>query len=152
MADKYVALSAQKCEFIYLLARAINATTIVEAGTSFGVSTVYLGLAVGQNAGSKNSGGVKRGRVIATEKENSKASQARANWQEAGQEVEPFIELLEGDLLATLPPKLDDLGGKVDMLLLDSASYLSIFHLHSSILSLPPNMLFYPLLPFPSPA
>src|SRR3954453_19986538 len=49
MKDKFVALEADKCRFIYLLARSLGACNVVEAGTSFGVSTIYLALAVGQN-------------------------------------------------------------------------------------------------------
>jgi predicted O-methyltransferase YrrM len=40
--------------------------------------------------------------VIATEKEPSKAAKARANWTQAGSEVEQWIDLREGDILETL--------------------------------------------------
>ena len=40
MADKAVALDQDKAEFCYMLCRAIGARRIVEAGTSFGVSTL----------------------------------------------------------------------------------------------------------------
>jgi predicted O-methyltransferase YrrM len=75
------------------------------------VSTIYLALAVSANTAS---GGAAR--VIATENEPSKATIARQNWQEAGEEVASVIELREGDLRETL--KLD--LPAVDMLLLDS--------------------------------
>lgn len=120
MRDKFVALEPEKCELVYLLARAAGAVTIVEAGTSFGVSTVYLALAAGQNARLKNGngdGGAK-GMVIATEKEPSKAARAREHWKEAGREVEEVIELREGDLLETLAR--EDMPEVVDLLLLDS--------------------------------
>lgn len=107
MGDKFVALEPEKCHFVYLLARSMGARNIVEAGTSFGVSTIYLSLAVGQNGG---------GRVIATEKEGKKAEKAREYWKEAGEEVEKHIELREGDILETLKEGV----GEVDMLLLDS--------------------------------
>ena len=42
MADKLVALDREKAEFCYLLCRALGARRVVEAGTSFGVSTIYL--------------------------------------------------------------------------------------------------------------
>lgn len=108
MRDKFVALEPDKCQLIYLLARSIGAKNIVEAGTSFGVSTIYLALAVGQNPGG--------GKVIATEKEPEKAKRARRHWKEAGEEVEKYIELREGDLLETLKDGLPE----IDMLLLDS--------------------------------
>jgi predicted O-methyltransferase YrrM len=38
-ADKYIALEADEGAFCYLTARALRARTIVEYGTSFGVST-----------------------------------------------------------------------------------------------------------------
>ncbi|KAH2766952.1 hypothetical protein KXV55_002813 [Aspergillus fumigatus] len=116
MRDKFIALEREKCEFIYLVARAIGARYIVEAGTSFGVSTTYLALAAGQNAHSQSARF--QAKVIATEKEPSKTAKARENWRLAGQEVEPWIKLLEGNLLETLPNELDTMG-PIDMLLLD---------------------------------
>jgi len=115
MKDKFVALEQDKCQFIYLLARSIGAKNIVEAGTSFGVSTIYLALAVGQNV---EGSGARAGRVIATEKEPTKAKRAREHWKEAGEQVEPWIELREGDLLETL--KDEGMPEEIDMLLLDS--------------------------------
>ncbi|KAG4423602.1 hypothetical protein IFR04_003284 [Cadophora malorum] len=120
MKDKFVALDADKCRFIYLLARSLGACNVVEAGTSFGVSTIYLALAVGQNVSSgKASLGATTtaGKVIATEKEHDKAVRAREYWKEAGDEVEPWIELREGDLLETL--KVEGMPEEIDMLLLD---------------------------------
>lgn len=49
MVDKFVALDRDKCQLVYQLARATGARTAVEVGTSFGVSTIYLALAVGEN-------------------------------------------------------------------------------------------------------
>jgi predicted O-methyltransferase YrrM len=123
MRDKFVALERDKCEFLYLLARSIGVRNVVEAGTSFGVSTVYLALAVSQNVSGRTRGGGRRsggaGKVIATEKEPSKAAKAREFWKEAGDEIEPWIELREGNLLETLA---DERGvpETVDLLLLDS--------------------------------
>ena len=112
MLDKFIALDQDKCELVYHILRSINATTVVEAGTSFGVSTIYLALAVAENA--------KRGtatpRVIATEKEVTKAKLARGHWAAAGKEVEEVIDLRVGDLRETLTRDL----GVVDFLLLDS--------------------------------
>ncbi|KAJ7353679.1 S-adenosyl-L-methionine-dependent methyltransferase [Mycena albidolilacea] len=109
--DKFVALDTDKCALVYLLLRASGARYVVEAGTSFGLSTIYLALAVGQNAAA---GGA--GKVIATEKEAAKAAKARENWARAGPEVEQWIELREGDLRETLKT---DLAEPVDFLLLD---------------------------------
>ncbi len=121
MRDKFVALEEDKCHFVYLLARSSGALNIVEAGTSFGVSTIYLALAVGQNiADQKTLGRSVSGKVVATEKEPTKAARAREHWAEAGDEVEGLIELREGDLLETL--KMDGMPEQVDFLLLDSTS------------------------------
>jgi predicted O-methyltransferase YrrM len=100
----------------YLLARSINAKNIVEVGTSFGVSTIYLALAVSQNV--KTSSGA-NGKVIGTEKDQSKAARARKHWAEAGDEITKYIELREGDLIETLNVE-DGMPEKVDLVLLDS--------------------------------
>ncbi|KAF4312696.1 S-adenosyl-L-methionine-dependent methyltransferase [Botryosphaeria dothidea] len=111
MRDKLIALDADKCHFAYQLVRAKGATTVVEAGTSFGVSTIYLALGVGRNA--RDLGEV--GRVVATEKEGEKAAVARGYWRECGEEVEAYVDLREGDLLEMLREGVED----VDLLLLD---------------------------------
>ncbi|OCL05724.1 S-adenosyl-L-methionine-dependent methyltransferase [Glonium stellatum] len=125
MRDKFVSLEPDKCQFLYLLARSTGARNIVEAGTSFGVSTIYLALAVGQNVtdassalASRTGGPTAGGKVIATEKEPTKAARAREHWKQAGSEVEPWIELREGNLLETLSVP-DSLPEEIDMLLLD---------------------------------
>ncbi|PWI76948.1 hypothetical protein PCL_04142 [Purpureocillium lilacinum] len=119
MRDKYVSLEQDKCQFMYLLARGMGARNIVEAGTSFGVSTIYLALAVGQNvADARAAGGRATGKVIATEQEPTKAAKAREHWKQAGDEVEPWIELREGDLRETLKVA-EGMPEQIDMLLLD---------------------------------
>lgn len=105
-SDKMVALDRDKAAFCYQLCRALHATRVVEAGTSFGVSTLYLAAAVRDNQG-------KNGIVIGTEYEPKKAQVARANFKEAG--LDEFIELREGDLRQTL----QDVGGPVDFMLID---------------------------------
>ncbi|KAA8642380.1 O-methyltransferase [Aspergillus tanneri] len=113
MQDKFIALEQDKCEFVYQLLRATRATTVVEAGTSYGVSTIYLALAVARNASASRT----KGKVIATEYEPGKATVAREHWNTAGEEIASVIELREGDLRETL--KREDYNG-VDFLLLDS--------------------------------
>lgn len=122
MRDKYICLEADKSELVYLLARSTGALNIVEAGTSFGVSTIYLALAAGQNAAAKAPGSITPGQgaqVFATENEPTKAKRAKEHWKEAGEEVEPWITLLEGDLRETLPDQMKKID-QIDMLLLDS--------------------------------
>jgi predicted O-methyltransferase YrrM len=106
LSDKMVALDREKAEFCYLLCRSLRAKRVVEAGTSFGVSTLYLAAAVRDNQ-------VKNGVVIGTEYEPEKVQIARAHFREA--RLSEFIELREGDLRQTL----QDVGGPVDFMLVD---------------------------------
>lgn len=119
MVDKFIALDEDKCQFMYQLINLMGATNIVEAGTSFGVSTIYLALAVAQTKAATG----KAGKVIATEKEPQKAETARKYWKQCGEVVEKEIDLRVGDLLETLKQDVPE----VDLLLLDSkSSYLII--------------------------
>jgi predicted O-methyltransferase YrrM len=102
--DKMVALDPAKARFCYMLCRSLNASKIVEAGTSFGVSTLYLAAALRDNGG---------GTVIATEYEPAKASIAREHFREA--RLHDYIDLREGDLRETLK----NLTGPVDFFLSD---------------------------------
>lgn len=120
MLDKFVALDEDKCQFMYQLIHATGATNVAEAGTSFGVSTVYIALAVAQVKAASG----KAGTVIATEKEAEKARIARQYWEQCGPLIQNEIDPREGDLLETLRTGLPN----VDLLLLDSKT--------SSILSL----------------
>jgi predicted O-methyltransferase YrrM len=104
MADKLVALEPIKAEFCHLLCRSLRATRVVEVGTSYGVSTLYLADAVRANGG---------GTVIATEYEPAKAARARANFAAAG--LSDLIDLREGDLRETLKV----IEGPVDFVLMD---------------------------------
>jgi predicted O-methyltransferase YrrM len=104
LTDKLVALDRDKALFCYQLCRALGARRIVEAGTSCGVSTLYLAAAVRDNQG---------GTVIATENEPAKAEAARANFAAAG--LADRIELREGDLRETLAY----LSGPIDFVLID---------------------------------
>jgi predicted O-methyltransferase YrrM len=104
MADKLVALEAPKAEFCHLMCRALGARRVVEIGTSYGVSTLYLADAVRANGG---------GVVVGTEHEAGKVAAARANFAEAG--LSGLIDLREGDLRETLKA----LEGPVDFVLMD---------------------------------
>ncbi len=104
MADKLVALEPEKAELCWLLCRSLQARRVVEVGTSFGVSTLYLADAVRANGG---------GVVIGTEYEPAKAAAARANFEAAG--LSDLIDLREGDLRETLRV----IEGPVDFVLMD---------------------------------
>jgi predicted O-methyltransferase YrrM len=104
MADKFVALEPIKAEFCHMMCLALRARRVVEIGTSYGVSTLYLADAVRQNGG---------GVVVATEYEPAKAAAARANFKAGG--VADLIDMREGDLRETLKT----LEGPVDFVLMD---------------------------------
>ncbi|GAM88140.1 hypothetical protein ANO11243_061710 [Dothideomycetidae sp. 11243] len=110
--ERFVALDPDKCAFLYSLLRCSQAHCVVEAGTSFGLSTIHIALAVGQNAEVDG----RPSKVIATENEPVKAARARQHWAKAGKAVEDQIELREGDLLETLK---HDLPESIDCLFLD---------------------------------
>jgi len=109
LSDKLVALDREKAEFCYQVCRALGATRVVEAGTSFGVSTIFLASAVRDNVRASDAQGI----VIGTEFEPEKAKAARANFAEAG--LSDFIDLREGDLRGTLA----DVAGPIDFMLID---------------------------------
>ena len=108
-SDKLVALDRDKAELCYQLCRATDARHIVEIGTSFGVSTLYLAASVRDNI--RAGGGT--GMVIGTEYEPAKANAARAHFAQAG--LSDLIDLREGDLRETLKR----VEGPVDFMLVD---------------------------------
>ena len=109
LADKIYALDRDKAEFCYHMCRTIDARRVVEIGTSYGVSTLYLAAAVRDNVRATGGSGV----VIGTEYEPEKARAARDHFDEAG--LSGFIDLREGDLRKTLR----QLEGPVDFMLVD---------------------------------
>ena len=104
MKDFYLPVSREQGEFLYLTARAIGATKVVEFGTSFGISTIYLAAAVRDNG---------RGEVIGSEIEASKVQVAKANLEAAGLAAHADVRL--GDAMETLR----DLPEPIDLVLLD---------------------------------
>jgi predicted O-methyltransferase YrrM len=105
-ADHFLAISPAYGRFLYAMARARKATRIVEFGTSMGVSTIYLAAALRDNGG---------GQLIGSDLEPTKVARARANLDAAG--FADLVEIREGDALETLK----DVGGEVDVLLIDGA-------------------------------
>ena len=103
-------VSRETGTLLYMLARSSGAKTIVEFGTSFGISTLHLAAALRDNGG---------GRLITSEFEPSKAARARANLTAGG--LIDLVEIREGDALQTLSA---DLPATIDLVLLDGAKGL----------------------------
>jgi predicted O-methyltransferase YrrM len=105
-----LAVSRETGALLYMLARNSCARTIVEFGTSFGISTLHLAAALRDNGG---------GHLITSEFEPSKAARARHNLTAGG--LIDLVEIREGDALQTLSRDLPD---TIDLLLLDGAKSL----------------------------
>ncbi len=110
LKDLPLAVSRETGTLLYMLARSGGARTIVEFGTSFGISTLYLAAALRDNGG---------GRLITSEFEPSKVARARDNLTAGG--LIDLVEIREGDALQTLSV---DLPETIDLLLLDGAKAL----------------------------
>lgn len=117
MKDFPLPVSRETGLLLYMLARSGGARTIVEFGTSFGLSTLYLAAALRDNGG---------GVLITSEFEPSKIERARGNLAAGG--LADLVEIREGDALKTLAV---DLPETIDLLLLDGAKalYLDILGL-----------------------
>ena len=110
LKDAPLAVSRETGALLYMLARGAGVRTIVEFGTSLGISTLHLASALRDNGG---------GRLIGSEFEPSKIARARANLAAGG--LLDLVDLREGDALQTLAT---DLPATVDLLLLDGAKSL----------------------------
>jgi predicted O-methyltransferase YrrM len=104
LASVYMPISAPGGNLLYTLVRAARPDTVVEFGTSFGISTIYLAAGVMDNG---------TGRVFSTELSAAKIAAARANLAEAG--VAEAVTILPGDALTTLA----DIPGPIGVVLLD---------------------------------
>src|SRR5260370_5433503 len=89
--ELYIPVSPEGGRLLYALIRASRPSTVVEFGTSFGISTIYLAAAVRDNG---------TGRVVSTELNAAKVAQATANIAEAG--LAGWVTILEGDARETL--------------------------------------------------
>lgn len=110
LKDFPLAVSPQTGTLLYMLARSSSAQTIVEFGTSFGISTLHLAAALRDNGG---------GRLITSEFEPSKVARARENLTAGG--LIDLVEIREGDALQTFNV---DLPQSIDLVLLDGAKAL----------------------------
>ncbi|WP_353371194.1 O-methyltransferase [Mycobacterium sp.] len=101
-----IEVSAQHGKLLFLLARAIRATRVLEIGTLAGYSTIQLARGVGP-----------RGRVVTLEFEPKHAEVARENLARAG--VDDRVEVVVGAALDTLPA-LADRGETFDLIFIDA--------------------------------
>jgi predicted O-methyltransferase YrrM len=105
MRDVYMPVSPDVGRLLYMLARNRRAQTIVEFGTSFGISGIHLAAALRDEG---------RGRLVTTELDPVKAERAAQNFRAAG--LAEWIEIRVGDAFETLA---SGVGGSIDLLLLD---------------------------------
>ncbi|OZF26095.1 class I SAM-dependent methyltransferase [Rhodococcus sp. 14-2483-1-2] len=103
-ADAYMPIDREAGRLLYSLIRATRPATVVEFGTSFGISTLHLAAAVRDNG---------FGRVVTTEMNAHKVAAASATFEEVG--VSDLVTVLNGDAVKTL----DALDGTVEFVLLD---------------------------------
>jgi predicted O-methyltransferase YrrM len=104
LGDAFIPVSAEAGRLLYVLARGATPGTILEFGTSFGISTIYLAAAARDRGA---------GRVVTTEMHTGKAQRAREYIAAAG--LDDLVELRVGDALETLK----DLTEGVSMAFLD---------------------------------
>jgi predicted O-methyltransferase YrrM len=110
LKDAPLAVSRETGALLYMLARSSRARTIVEFGTSFGISTLHLAAALRDNGG---------GHLITSEFEPSKAAKARDHLTAGG--LIDLVDIRKGDALQTLRTDLPD---TIDFVLLDGAKSL----------------------------
>jgi len=117
LKDAPLAVSRETASLLYMLARSCRAKSIVEFGTSIGISTLHLAAALQDNGG---------GRLITSEFEPGKLARAKANLTAAG--LVNLVEFREGDAMKILSVNRPE---SIDLLLLDGAKslYLDILAL-----------------------
>ena len=113
--DAYLSISKAQGEDLVELITSNNLKNIVEFGTSFGISTLFLAQAVKET----------NGKIITTELLKSKAQKAKENFKKAG--VNNLIEVRIGDAMETLKNHEEP----IDLLFLDGWKdlYLPLFQM-----------------------
>lgn len=105
---QYLSIGPRMGTYLYTIARTLNARNIVEFGTSFGISTLYLAAAAAETGG----------KVTGSEYHAHKAEKARNNLKDAG--LSAHAGILTGDGLETLKT----IDAQIDLLFLDGAKDL----------------------------
>ncbi|WP_298420940.1 class I SAM-dependent methyltransferase [uncultured Kordia sp.] len=116
--EAYLSISKEQGENLIELIQESNSKNIVEFGTSFGISTLYLAQAAMETSGY----------IVTTELIESKAKKAIQNFTKAG--VNELIEMRIGNALETL----NNYSKAIDFLLLDGWKdlYLPLFQMLES--------------------
>jgi len=102
--DHSLAIPREEGKILYLLAKAMKAKSILEIGTSFGYSTIWLAMAVKEE----------KGRVITVDILPEKITRARENLKKT--ELDNYVELILGDAKEVLKK----LESPVDIVFLDA--------------------------------
>jgi predicted O-methyltransferase YrrM len=100
----YMPVSPEGGDLLYILVRAKCPNAVIEFGTSYGISTIYLAAAVADNG---------TGHVVTTELSAVKVLAARANLEEA--RLADRVTIMLGDARTTL----NDIAGPIEFVLLD---------------------------------
>jgi predicted O-methyltransferase YrrM len=103
-SEVYMPIDPDAGRLLYSLIRATRPETVVEFGTSFGISTLHLAAAVRDNG---------LGHVVTTELNAHKVATAIATFNSVG--LSDVVTVLEGDALETL----DTIDGPIGFVLLD---------------------------------
>ncbi|CAM4237688.1 O-methyltransferase [Kibdelosporangium persicum] len=104
LAEVYMPISADGGKLLYSLVRSARPETVVEFGTSFGISTIHLAAAVADNG---------KGHVYGSEMNAAKREAAQANLNEAG--LAGQVTVLPGDARESFA----DIRGPIGLVLLD---------------------------------
>jgi predicted O-methyltransferase YrrM len=121
-SDVYSAVTVERGALLYLIARAIQAKRVVEFGSSFGISTIYLATAVLDNFPGESAPAAQ---VIGSEMEPRKIAEAEKNISTAG--LSHLVTILPGDALETL----QGVEAPIDLVFLDGRKdfYLPVLKL-----------------------
>jgi predicted O-methyltransferase YrrM len=110
MLDRaFIPVAKDAGHFLYALVRGAAPGSVVEFGTSFGISTIYMAAAIRDRG---------RGSIVTTELHAGKAGTARDNFERAG--LLDVIDVRVGDALETLK----NLNPDVSVVFLDGWKHL----------------------------
>lgn len=120
MNDRPIAINPEEGKFLQFLIKACNIKTIVEIGTLYGYSTLWLARALPEN-----------GKIYTLERDEFNIKTARKNFDK----LENKITILEGNAEDSLNKLIAD-GTEVDMVFIDAdkINYLNYLNLSEKIL------------------